>query len=1288
MYARRSVRWMVFVWRVVMVSLGVWSSALAAEAEGPQTQLLRLEGVDAARVLANFATARPLGNDGTDAADAQAVYPFGTPASTALRHADLVLGADGAAAARVRLGPSVVPEVVLNGRHDVVEGVHLLDLAGSGERGLQVTLDGVLRPSAAGYELTALWTAGVRHFRHAEAVTLRLAPGAQGDGTAWPKPAPLPVGDAADGGSPVMSEPRAWIDGIPVPTQYTIGLDVSLDGGPPLALLGTLLLNSAMDPTAPHRFQVMLLTETPAETGWSAWSNFTNAGSDGPAASDSGMEVSAHDGHIEVRILPREQPVRTASWQADELIMADSGIIRLDVTVDGIRGDISASGRQYDGSAHRLEARFSGHRAGKAAVDAVVQAVGRRRFDGHWSGAEPFGDLTLTQTLGQATVGGEFEGGGTLQGVPIGPWLDVSWHHPEQGAGRGLLAVTGNGLLVGLLWNGELPDTPIPVVATQQVAVLPPADKIEARELKNLGYDLYHAGKYAAATEVLALVVDFFQASDDPVWEYTAVATLLDSASLAGDYPRLVHALAQMADVQARLGQNDRMTAATRQQKQLHAAELASTGKTLGLLAAAFERSRAFVTTGGIGVQIAVAPQGLAIETVTAGMPAATAGVRPGDVITAVDGVSLAGLDSEEAAGRLTGAAGTELAATLLRGDASFDVRLTRAPLLAFDEEQRRGIEHSLADLRDLAARLRADLDDDVRRLQGAGLAGLLQSVQQRRAALRADHAAAVDLGERALAYEARAAGLFRRTVALLGGAMQKEEAVPKVLALDEDIDAYKLAAAGPLDYDLLENAVLLFSNVRSVEIALAGRERNVAFAEKAAKQAPPPADSAEVIARFSAILDHWRGRLVTDAARIDALKYGQAFYTQYIRVLLRLGLPEQALAASEAARARAFADLLTLQDTQAAVPAAAALTVDDIRALVRALNQPVVEYFVLDDEVLVWVLRPDDRADVSIQIRHLPITKTRLDEQVNALFDLLEPNDRTLTLADELAIVRLLRDLHDALFAPIADLLPDRPDQPLLIVPHDTLFRVPFAALAHQPAEGEAVRYLVDDHTIAYAPSLDVLRLLRRAHPPAPPAGEPSLLLVAPTDFGAGVVDTSGLPLRPLRWDPDGVKALADLYPRAVQLPGAKATLAALRAQAADHDVLLLLTHSEAVHDPIRNSYIALTDGLLRLDDTLRLNARLAVLAACGTARGHTTADGVNGFARMMTAAGAGTLMTSLWRVPDDATLELVVDFNRAWRGPGKSLAAALRQAQLERKRIHREVVMWAGFILTGGGL
>lgn len=81
----------------------------------------------------------------------------------------------------------------------------------------------------------------------------------------------------------------------------------------------------------------------------------------------------------------------------------------------------------------------------------------------------------------------------------------------------------------------------------------------------------------------------------------------------------------------------------------------------------------------GIGVTISAKEQGYLIEKVAEGGPAEDAGLLAGDIIIAVDGTSVVGMDVNEGKQLVQGKAGTKVQITVLRGEVEKTVTVTRA---------------------------------------------------------------------------------------------------------------------------------------------------------------------------------------------------------------------------------------------------------------------------------------------------------------------------------------------------------------------------------------------------------------------------------------------------------------------------------------------------------------------------------------------------------------------------------------------------------------------------------
>jgi CHAT domain-containing protein/tetratricopeptide (TPR) repeat protein len=110
--------------------------------------------------------------------------------------------------------------------------------------------------------------------------------------------------------------------------------------------------------------------------------------------------------------------------------------------------------------------------------------------------------------------------------------------------------------------------------------------------------------------------------------------------------------------------------------------------------------------------------------------------------------------------------------------------------------------------------------------------------------------------------------------------------------------------------------------------------------------------------------------------------------------------------------------------------------------------------------------------------------------------------------------------------------------------------------------------------------------------------------------------------------------------------------------------------------------------DGMLTAEDVTGLDlldTELVVLSACETGLGQVhVGEGVFGLRRAFVLAGAKTLVMSLWKVPDQQTQELMVDFYQRILA-GQPRAEALRQAQLALKAKHPDPYYWGAFICQG---
>jgi CHAT domain-containing protein/tetratricopeptide (TPR) repeat protein len=124
------------------------------------------------------------------------------------------------------------------------------------------------------------------------------------------------------------------------------------------------------------------------------------------------------------------------------------------------------------------------------------------------------------------------------------------------------------------------------------------------------------------------------------------------------------------------------------------------------------------------------------------------------------------------------------------------------------------------------------------------------------------------------------------------------------------------------------------------------------------------------------------------------------------------------------------------------------------------------------------------------------------------------------------------------------------------------------------------------------------------------------------------------------------------------------------------------------------RDSESRSEDGILTALEASGLNlvgTDLVVLSACQSGIGEViNAEGIYGLRRAFHQAGAESIIMSLFDVPDEETMILILRFYSNWLS-GSSKASALRKAALsvleERRKTHSSThpLYWGGFILVG---
>ena len=373
---------------------------------------------------------------------------------------------------------------------------------------------------------------------------------------------------------------------------------------------------------------------------------------------------------------------------------------------------------------------------------------------------------------------------------------------------------------------------------------------------------------------------------------------------------------------------------------------------------------------------------------------------------------------------------------------------------------------------------------------------------------------------------------------------------------------------------------------------------------------------------------------------RIEALQnQALAHENELLRAVRELPTPETALALNQQQT------LASLETIRASMPAETVL----------------VEYFAIKDEFVAAVLSKEKLNIVSLtpvsrivnllRMLHFQMSKFQLGAAYTREFE--KP------LLD--AARAHLSELHEELMAPFRDHLATRH---LVIVPHGVLHYLPFHALF----EGE--RYLIDSHTVSYAPSATVFALCQRK---------------ASTAQGAPLV--LGIPDAQAPLILDEAKSVANILANAELVLGREANQQVLRTKGLHSRLIHIATHGAFRQDNPMFSGIRLGDAYLSLYDLyqLKLGAELVTLSGCATGLNVVTAgDELLGLIRGLLYAGAQSLLLSLWNVHDQSTAEFMGRFYKRYQN-GTNKASALREAMRELRERYPHPYYWAPFVLIG---
>jgi CHAT domain-containing protein len=315
-----------------------------------------------------------------------------------------------------------------------------------------------------------------------------------------------------------------------------------------------------------------------------------------------------------------------------------------------------------------------------------------------------------------------------------------------------------------------------------------------------------------------------------------------------------------------------------------------------------------------------------------------------------------------------------------------------------------------------------------------------------------------------------------------------------------------------------------------------------------------------------------------------------------------------------------------------------------------------VVEYFVLGDRLLTWVISRDN-----FQCRSISVSATQLRDKIDSFVSRISQRQPTENSA---------RELYEILIRPIDEFL--NPERTAVIIPDRDLYRLPFSAL--QSRDGH---FWIERTPIFQSPSITHLLSGK-------PVRSPNNSYVA---FGSRVYNAvTNAELNKLR----------DIDPDIEMKMGSEVTRESFLKALRDHSLVYYAGHSAFDMRNTLQSAILLDGGragpnaVSALDITKQRTAGDAViiLSSCETSAGNTIdGPGIRGLTSAFLVSGAGSVVGSIWPVESTGTMQLMSSVFKYLVHDRRSIVSSLQAAQIEliKNPIYRHPYYWSGFLVTG---
>lgn len=354
--------------------------------------------------------------------------------------------------------------------------------------------------------------------------------------------------------------------------------------------------------------------------------------------------------------------------------------------------------------------------------------------------------------------------------------------------------------------------------------------------------------------------------------------------------------------------------------------------------------------------------------------------------------------------------------------------------------------------------------------------------------------------------------------------------------------------------------------------------------------------------------------------------------------------------------------------------------------------NQSFVNYFISDHFIYIFVINKTNK-----QLFKTP-HQSNLNEQINLLRDglfgyhLSSNQTEDLYLEKNNLYSKVAHNFYLQLIAPIQE----KTTKELIIIPDGILAYIPFEILlTEKPKNSSAFKsmpYLFNDYDIHYAFSISSLSKMKSQK-----SINQKSLIFAPSFEQGNDVDKSIASIRSglgeLKYNQEEAKQIKTLLGGNL-FSNQDANKSSFIEACNQYGIIHIASHGKTNDDKPYQSFIAFgnnEDERLYLSQlsALSLNTEMIVLSACEMGIGKLSkGEGLQSMSSGFVAAGAKSILASLWSVNDASTATIMQDFySLLSEGKKKNDAISLAKKNYlnDADNFHAHPFFWSGFVLTG---